>query len=193
MPGIKKKFFAHSALSMPMVIKTMAVMTLVISAAGALPVRAVPLFCSDASRFPLYALTGCDTESNRPPVEAGVRRVNEVTPWSVNDDLTTPPRHPLVQVGRHGLLDAPPGENGTGQVVPAAKGIEDLAEETHTNSPDPIASTITTEDRWYYMNIDQDGTHIFFGDLDSLDERMALDASDDFLPKGFGIGKKWQF
>lgn len=194
MSTMKEKYLAHcAALLMPMLVKTMAVMTLVVSAAGTFPVRATPLFCTDASRFPLYVLTGCDTASNRPPVAVGAQRVNAFASRVVDDLLLRPPRHPLVQVGRHGLLDAPPGENGTGPVVPAANGIEGTSEETHTNFPDPMASAVTAEDRWYYMNMDQDGTHIFFGDPDSLDEPMPLEASDDFLPKGIGIGKKWQF
>ena len=43
------------------------------------------------------------------------------------------------------------------------------------------------------MNIDQDGTYLFFGDMLEEDESTTGMGEHDFHLDGIGIGKKWRF
>lgn len=43
------------------------------------------------------------------------------------------------------------------------------------------------------MNIDQDGTYLFFGDLPDTDDMRTGADEGDFMPDGVGIGNRWRF
>ena len=67
------------------------------------------------------------------------------------------------------------------------------------NPENPHQSAITKDENWYYMNVDRDGTYLFFGDPEQLDQSDRWDrwatseTPDEGLPKGIGIGKRWHF
>jgi hypothetical protein len=163
--------------------------------------KAVPLFCSDISHFPNGLLTGCNLDNASPFAgTAGEYPSGGIFPGAsqaVDVLLSQAHQNPLVQVGPDGLTDETP-EGKVPDEIPHDKGaLEGIsAPPDATTSLGDTASTFNKSETWYTMNVDSDGTYLFWGDpeqLDKLDEWSTSEAPDDGLPKGIGIGKKWHF
>jgi hypothetical protein len=164
--------------------------------------KAVPLFCSDVVHYAERLLTGCGPDSNPSLTGMGAYLPREASTGASHeiDALLSRARpNPLVQVGPNVLADEPLAAKATDEIRhdrEALKGISGLADE---NAEKSFQSTITKDENWYYMNVDRDGTYLFFGDperfdqLDQLGEWPASETPDDGLPKGVGIGKRWRF
>jgi len=161
--------------------------------------KAVPLFCSDISHFPYGLLTGCNPDATSSAAGTGGGYASGGALYqdssAVDALLFQTHPNPLVQVGPNGLTDAP--ESKVSDEIPHAKGTTKATPaQSDASSPGAFASTVTKGETWYTMNVDPDGTYLFFGDpeeLDKLDEWSTSKTPDDGLPKGIGIGKKWQF
>jgi hypothetical protein len=159
---------------------------------------AAPLFCWDISGPPGLFLTGCDAgagapraETVWPPAEGGEDSDDLV----VETLLSGPPQDQLlVQVGPAALEDAQGPGNETAdtsadavQPAKAAPGVNDALE-------DSPAALLTQDDHWLYMNLDRDGTYLFLGGLDEMDDKLRPDdAPETTFPDGIGIGKRWRF
>ena len=157
--------------------------------------NAFPVFCSDIKSYQKNMLTGCDLNADplnlqrEPPTDISLV---EGTSEAMDAVLAmTPINRPLFQVGRIALLNDRAGkkdkESSTGE-----KQVESEFE-LDFKSSDAESGLLDRDDRWYYMNIDQDGTYLFFGDAPVTDERMINGDENGFLPEGIGIGKRWLF
>lgn len=161
-------------------------------------VKAAPLFCSDVPHSPGRFLTGCDLDAS-PFIEGiGVYLPHEIWPGeshTVDPLIDSHQPFPLVQVGRSGLYDNQVGENGTDESRPIVSTLKAAPSQSHDTPQGPYSSAIAEDDHWHYMDIDRDGTLLFFGETDRLDDWSALAEPDDGIPKdiGIGIGKRWRF
>ena len=177
-------------------------MITILLAVGLPPAQAVPLFCSDVVHHAERLLTGCAPDTDLFFTGIGERLPRGTSTGSSReiDALLSRTRpNSLVQVGPKGLTDEPLAGDaadydrhaiGTMDGVPAQRG----------QTPDDFSQrTISKDENWYYMNVDQEGTYLFFGDperldqLDQLGEWPRSEAFDEGLPKGVGIGKRWRF
>ena len=175
------------------------VLTLLLALSAVLDAHAAPIFCSDLTFTPDHVLTGCQTDTR--PIWLPATSPNEDVERygdldAIDAILSSKPQKPqLFQIGRHALAEdrednienTPPG--GTTQVGQAAADGEQVSLfNLNTES-------LSQDERWYYMNIDQDGTYLFFGDgeMPEADEPGANPADDELVPEGIGIGKKWYF
>jgi hypothetical protein len=196
-----KNLLSNPALiSMPLIGLVLTLVVLMTAPGG--HAEAAPLVCPDFYAPPEGYLTGCrfegDAASPIPP------SILQGQPWTaaspdVDAMLSEASRaHWLVQVGSSGLApekqEADQGESD----APATESDQKLAAQAKGTPYKDFFSTIKKDERWYYMNIDQDGTYILLGDPAERDEWLTTEddndlLTDELLPKGFGIGKRWQF
>jgi hypothetical protein len=161
--------------------------------------KAVPLVCSDVVRYADRLLTGCTLDADPPLTEIGPRLSQEALNRAFQEvDVILSQTRPntLVQVGPDGLTDEPSEGKATDGIRHDGRALNRPPIQHDKNQEDSYQSTITKDEDWYYMNVDQDGTYLFLGDpdpLDRLDEWATFQAPDDGLPKGIGIGKRWRF
>jgi hypothetical protein len=89
----------------------------------------------------------------------------------------------------------PAGENEIDENRIILGTLKDIPDQAYYIPQGSFSNSMITEDQWHYMDIDQDGTLLFFGEMDPLDDWSALAEPDDVIPKdiGIGIGKKWRF
>jgi len=159
--------------------------------------NAFPVFCSDITILPDRILTGCPVESN-PPVGVDVpgTEMAEEDDRNPSVDAILAPKfqnRQLFQVGRNALASPSPDDSDQ---AARAKGSEDQSgsgDKSPAGSNDTVFGEVTSDERWYYMAIDQDGTYLFLGDAIDMDDPANTMDEDSFLPDGIGIGKKWWF
>jgi len=180
------------------------VMVLFISIIAIRPVAATPLaksaplFCSDVTHFPGRLLTGCNLDARLLATTIREYAPSEALPRDsrlVDALIDAKPLNPLVQVGHHGLTDEQAEENEANENRPVLGMVKDNPGQAHNIPQGSFANSGVTEDQWHYMDVDQDGTLLFFGELDPLDDWSAPTEPDNLLSKdiGIGIGKKWRF
>jgi hypothetical protein len=173
--------------------------TMSIKPAAATPLaKSAPLFCSDVTHFPALLLTGCDLDARRLATTIAEYALPEALPGDsrvVDALIDAKPLNPLVQVGRHGLIDEQTEENEADENRQILGTEEDNSGQVHNIPQDSFSNGIVTEDQWHYMDVDQDGTLLFFGELDPMEDWSAFSEPDLVLPKdiGIGIGKRWRF
>lgn len=176
-------------------------LTLLLAFSTVFDAHSAPLFCSDltSTSTPDHVLTGCQTDT-RPMWLSATSPDDDAERYrdldAIDAILFSKPQKPqLFQIGRHALAEdrednienAPPG--GTTQVGHATVDGEQVSLfNLNTES-------LSQDERWYYMNIDQDGTYLFFGDgeMPEADEPGGNPADEELVPDGIGIGKKWYF
>lgn len=166
-------------------------------AMASLDANAFPVFCSDIASAPDRVLTGCqfnaapstpqDASSNKIAVVGGVSD-------SIDDMVSmTPKNRQLFHVGRDALSDDLDQQKKGGSSPGATEKQTASAAVVDTNPSDAASEFLRRDEDWYYMNIDQDGTYLFFGDMLEEDESTTGMDEDEFLPDGIGIGKRWRF
>lgn len=164
---------------------------------ASLEANAFPVFCSDIASAPDRVLTGCQfNTAHLMPQDASYHKGTVVGGASDSIDemvSMTPKNLQLFHVGRDALSDhqdqqkesgSSPG--ATGKQMASAVGVD-------INPADAASEVLRRDEDWYYMNIDQDGTYLFFGDMPEAGDANTNLYEDDFLPDGIGIGKRWQF
>jgi hypothetical protein len=122
-------------------------------------------------------LTGCDL--NAGPFEPALWLTPCDCPggWGVRGHrsllATTPKNRALFHVGRVALSDGKDGKRDNGQPADLGEKQKEpkLAGDLH--SSDAASGFLDQDEGWYYMNIDQDGTYLFFGDLPDTDDMMT--------------------
>lgn len=166
-------------------------------ALGHLDAKAFPVYCSDSASAPDRVVTGgqfnvaSSTLQDAPPRATSVM---DGTPYSIDEMLSmTPKNRQLFHVGREALTEDRDEKKEDDSSAGAAEKQTASAAEANTNPSDAISEFLLRDEHWYYMNIDQDGTYLFFGDMREGDESTTGMDEDDFLPDGIGIGKKWRF
>lgn len=160
--------------------------------------QAFPDNCRDiAAAPPDCVLTEC--QSNTAPSASKDVFPPEIT--AVGDEaspidamLSMTPKNPrLFQVGRAVISEdqdekkentSPPGATEK----PTASDGEAAVKPSDTDS-----GALLRDDNWLYMNIDKEGTYLFFGDMRDADEPLTNLDEEGLLPEGLGIGKRWWF
>ena len=87
----------------------------------------------------------------------------------------TPKNERLFHVGRLPRLA------GAKDQTPAAAAAEDLIQDERAASD------------WIELEIDKDGTYLFFGDVDDAEPALLGPPEEHILPGGIGLSKKWHF
>lgn len=159
--------------------------------------NAFPVFCSDITAAPYRELTGCQFDvfpslahgaSSHSIIVAGKES------FSIDVMLSRTPKNPqLFHIGP-GVIDD--DQNGKAEESSSAGEAEKhlaVGLDADPDATDATSESLHRDDNWYYMNIDQDGTHLFFGDMPEVGQPSTSREEDDFLPDGIGIGKKWHF
>ena len=82
-------------------------------------------------------------------------------------------------------------DNGSSSDVVEKQTKSEVAMDLH--SSDAASGFLDQNEGWYYMNIDQDGTYLFFGDRPDTDDMRTGADEGDFMPDGVGIGNRWRF
>jgi hypothetical protein len=150
--------------------------------------NAFPDFCSDITSAPDRVLTGC--QFNATPLALQdvplleVTAVGDASP-PIDAMLSMAPKNrELFRIGRETISDDQDEkkENAYSPGVTEKQTVSDTASEI-----------LLRDEHWFYMNIDKEGTYLFFGDVGDMDEPMTNMDKDDLLPDGIGIGKRWQF
>jgi hypothetical protein len=174
----------------------------ILLAVGIPSAKAVPLFCSDVVHYAERLLTGCGPDSDPSITGMGAYLPREASTGASHeiDALLSRTRpNPLVQVGPNGLTDEPLAGKATDDERHDGEALKGIPAQADENAEKSFQSTISKDENWYYMNVDRDGTYLFFGDperlaqLDQLGEWPTAETPDDGLPKGIGIGKRWRF
>jgi hypothetical protein len=162
-----------------------------------LDANAFPVFCSDITSAPYRELTGCQFDAFPSNMQSAfIRPIAEAgrTSDEIDEMLSRTPKNPqLFHIGP-GVIDD--NQNGKAEESsPAGEAEKQLAVglDVAPEASESTSKSLHRDDNWYYMNIDQDGTHLFFGDVPEVGEPTSGGNDDDFLPDGIGIGKKWHF
>jgi hypothetical protein len=161
--------------------------------------QAAPIFCTDLTFTPDRMLTGCPTSAGPalPMAAASRENTQRYANLDTMERIFPPkPRQPqLFQVGRRALVEdrLENEHNAASQGLPSEKRAP--GREKRENQFGLDSQSLSQDGRWHYMNIDDEGNYIFFGDSDrrDSDEPGAILEDEDLLPGGFGIGKKWRF
>ena len=175
------------------------VLFLIVSLLAMAPLNAnaFPVFCSDMASATDRELTDC--QSNVAPStrqDASPHAITEMdgTPSSIDEMLSmTPKNRQLFHVGREALAEDRDEKKEGDSSAGATEKQTAAAAEVNINSSAATSEFLFSDKHWYYMNIDQDGTYLFFGDMLEADELTTGMDEDDFIPHGIGIGKKWRF
>ena len=159
--------------------------------------NAFPDFCSDIDSVPDRVLTGCQFNAvPSAPQDGSPLAVIVVGDVSSPIDAMlsmTPKNRQLFQIGRE-AISADQDEKKENAYSPGVTQKPTVSDGKVAIKPSDTASEILLRDEhWYYMNIDKEGTYLFFGDVRDTDEPMTNVEDEDFLPDGIGIGKRWQF
>jgi len=162
-----------------------------------LDANAFPVVCSDMTSAPDRVLTGCQfnvlpsTLQETPPLAVTVAGGES---YPIAAMLTmTPKNRQLFHVGRGALADDQDEKKRNGASAGATEKQMTTAGAADRNPSDASSEVLLRDEHWYYMNIDQEGTYLFFGDMLESDESTTGMDADNFLPDGIGIGKKWRF
>ena len=159
--------------------------------------NAFPDFCSDITSAPDRVLTGCQFNATPlalqdvPLLEVTV--VGDASP-PIDAMLSMAPKNrELFRIGRETISDDQ-DEKKENAYSPGVTEKQTASDGEVAIRPSDTASEILLRDEhWFYMNIDKEGTYLFFGDVGDMDEPMTNMDEDDLLPDGIGIGKRWQF
>lgn len=159
--------------------------------------NAFPVFCSDINLYQEGMLTGCDLNADPLSLTYGSPRVialGDGAPEAIEVlFVITPKNRSLFQVGRVALSDGKDGKRDNGQPADLGEKQKESKLAGDLHSSDAASEFLDQDEGWYYMNIDQDGTYLFFGDLPDTDDMMTNGDESDFMPDGVGIGKRWRF
>lgn len=159
--------------------------------------NAFPVFCSDIEPYKESILTGCNLSAGLLSLPYGSPRVIALVDGASEtiDALLaiTPKNRSLFQVGRVALADGRVGKKDNGPPAAAGEKQKESEVAADRHSSDAASGFLDQDEGWYYMNIDRDGTYLFFGDLPNTDDMMTNGNEDDFMPDGVGIGKRWRF
>ncbi len=159
--------------------------------------NAFPVFCSDIKSYKESMLTGCDLNAGLLNLPYGSHRVITLADGASEAIealvATAPKNRALFHVGRVALSGGKGEKRDSGQ--PADVGDKQKAPEVAVDlySSDAASGFLDQDEGWYYMNIDEDGTYLFFGGVPGMDDMMTNGDEDDFMPDGVGIGKRWRF
>lgn len=103
-------------------------------------------------------------------------------PFDLEALLNTPPKNDsLFHVGR---LPKASREKALAPSVPPPLGVD---------SPGLAVPAGDDDTNWLELEIDQDGTYFFLGDLEDPDAAFHAPAEDEIFPRGIGLEKKWHF
>lgn len=161
-------------------------------------VWASPLFCGDEGIEAVSLLTGCRYDA-------------EILEQMLKQ---TPPRHP----GGSDRDDRPlagaqptPKPHATVLTIDPRTYLESEAEPAdqphRATDPQPILSNsggdaelqedvvggFSSDDDWFYLHLDQEGTYLFFGDPEPVEEAAGGTSAEDQVPNQVGFGKRWYF
>lgn len=159
--------------------------------------NAFPVFCSDINLYQEGMLTGCDLNADPLSLTYGSPRVialGDGAPEAIEVlFVITPKNRSLFQVGRVALSDGKDGKRDNGQPADLGEKQKESKLAGDLHSSDAASEFLDQDEGWYYMNIDQGGTYLFFGDLPDTDDMMTNGDEGEFMPDGVGIGKRWRF
>jgi len=159
--------------------------------------NAFPVFCSDIKPYKESMLTGCDLNAGLLNLPYGSRRMIALadgTSEAIEALLATARENrALFHVGRLALSPDNGGNRDNGQSANVDEKQKESKVAVDLHSSDAASGFLDQDEGWYYMNIDQEGTYLFFGDLPDTDDMMTNGDEDDFMPDGVGIGKRWRF
>jgi len=159
--------------------------------------NAFPVFCSDIKLYKESMLTGCDLNAELLNLPYGSRRLIALADGAseaIEALLATAPKNrALFHVGRVALSPDNGGKRDNGQPANVDEKQKESKVAVDLHSSDAASGFLDQDEGWYYMNIDQDGTYLFFGDLPDTDDMMTSEDEDNFMPDGVGIGKRWRF
>lgn len=162
-----------------------------------LDTNAFPVFCSDMASAPDRVLTGCQFNVVPPTLQDAPPHAVTVAggaSYPIEAMLSmTPKNRQLFQVGRGAIADDQDEEKKNGSSAGATEKQTAMTVAADRNPSDATSEVLLRDEHWYYMNIDQEGTYLFFGDMLKEDESTTGMDEDDFIPDGIGIGKKWRF
>jgi len=159
--------------------------------------NAFPVFCSDIKLYKESMLTGCDLNAELLNLPYGSRRLIALADGASEAIeallATAPKKRALFHVGRVALSPDNGGKRDNGQPANVDEKQKESKVAVDLHSSDAASGFLDQDEGWYYMNIDQDGTYLFFGDLPDTDDMMTSGDEDNFMPDGVGIGKRWRF
>ena len=159
--------------------------------------NAFPVFCSDIKLYKESMLTGCDLNAELLNLPYGSRRLIALADGAseaIEALLATAPKNrALFHVGRVALSPDNGGKRDNGQPANVDEKQKESKVAVDLHSSGAASGFLDQDEGWYYMNIDQDGTYLFFGDLPDTDDMMTSGDEDNFMPDGVGIGKRWRF
>ena len=162
-----------------------------------LDAKAFPVFCSDIAFAPDQVLTGYQFDvapANLPDDPPRAIAVMDSAPCSIDEMLSRIPKNrQLFHVGREALIEDRDEKKEDDSSAGVTGKQTASAAEANINSSAATSEFLIRDEHWYYMNIDQDGTYLFFGDMLEEDESTTGMGEDDFHLDGIGIGKKWRF
>jgi len=166
-------------------------------AMASLDANAFPIFCSDIAFAPDRVLTGCQFDgvsSNPPSASSRPVMVGEGASYPIDEMLSrTPKNRQLFHFGPDVIVNDQDGKEENDLSAGVTEKQMAVAVDADLNASGAAFESLHRDQNWYYMNIDQDGTHLFFGDIPEVGEPTTNMDDDDYLPDGIGIGKKWHF
>jgi hypothetical protein len=160
--------------------------------------NAFPDYCSDiASAPPDRVLTGCRfntvLSASQDASPLAITVVGDVSS-PIDAMLSMTPKNPrLFQVGREAIPDDQDEKKGSTSSPGVTKKPTASDGEAAIKPSDTASEPLLQDDHWLYMNIDNEGTYLFFGDMRDADEPLTNLDEEGLLPDGIGIGKRWWF